>query len=242
MKKHLFLCIFAFASISAFGQGPGEKESTASIHYRAYRNQAVEPAYHLSKIKALIKKIKADDEGTARMSERLYSTLSTKERFTYTMIHGEDSSQNCDAMPPVMDSEKKIFGYIPDAFDESNYWSKRQQEFLHQNRGQVIQMLRDTLNAKHRAGINLKWAVFELNAKELFPDLAKLYRRDRKDHDILTVMMLVMKEKNYKPFLASSIYKKMYGNPETSYRDVMNATRASEDEIMKYGLGFAAGK
>ena len=54
------------------------------------------------------------------------------------MIHGESFSQNCDAMPPIQDEHKKIFSYLPDAFDEFA-WSDRQSVFFKDNKDSIME-------------------------------------------------------------------------------------------------------
>ena len=210
MKKILSHLLVLVAVPNLFAQDDQIPHlSLASRHYREYRETISEPVFGLAKVKVQIKKIKKDKDDNFRMAEQAYNALSLEEKFTFTMIHGEDSSQNCDAMMGVVDEEKKIFGYIPDAFSNEITWSDRQREFLTNNRSKVVSLLRSTMKTRQRVGVNLKSAIMEIKGYELIPDLISVYSIKQKDHDILSVLMLLMKEGKYPEFLKSASYEKL---------------------------------
>ena len=80
-----------------------------------------------------------------------------------------------------------------------------------------------------------------MNAREMIPFLIKTYNADKKDHDILTVFMLLMKNNSYKPFMASQSFKKLYGE-EASYQAYLDFNKANEELILKRALDFYHGK
>src|SRR5262249_48944053 len=162
------------------------------------------------KVKALIKSIKTDSEENRRLPDKKYNALSFNEKFTYVMLHGEDFSQNCDMMPGFIDEEKKIFSYFPGAFDDTAMWSERQAAFVKNNLTRVIGLIRQTIETRHRVGVNLKQAIIVMNAWELIPDVLAVYKRDHKDHDILTLCNRLMVENKFPTFLKSATYKKLY--------------------------------
>ncbi len=234
MRKLCFLAV-AVATLASplFAQEEGYKPpSQASIKYHEFRYKITEPSYGLSKVKALIKKIKPsgsmdDGEGQQKLDDKAYNALSVEEKFTYTMIHGEVWTQNCDAMMGIIDEEKKAFAYFPSPFGGEELWSERQKQFLVKNRSKVIPLIRSTMTKNHHVGSNLKAAIMEINAYELIPDLVKIYNRDKKDHDILTLFFQLMKENSYKPFMESATYKKLYG-PEANYESFIVANAANQ--------------
>jgi hypothetical protein len=230
MKKRLLLLSLFAAAVACAQAAPRQS-------YHEYRLAATEPTYGLAKVKRLASKIKIDSEDNHRMSDEQYNSLSFKEKFTYTMVHGEDMSQNCDAMPTIVGEDKKIFPFPPGAFNDEARWSERQTKFLHNNRKQVIGLIRSTIRQKQRVGVNLKQAIVEINAYELIPDLISIYSRSRKDHDILTVLMLLMKEGKYKPFLASSTFTKFYGE-NANYQAYSEANRANQKLVISRAMGF----
>lgn len=224
------ICVFAQVAEMA-------APSSASLKYREYRHQETAPSYGLAKVRSLIKSIKTDKDDNRVLPVAQYSKLTLPEKFTYTMLHGEDFSQNCDVMPPIADEEKKVFSYIPGPFYDEATWSQRQRDFLHDNRSKVIDLLRETMLVKKRIGVNLKAAVLELNAWELIPDMVKVYKIQNKDHDILTLMMLLMKEGNYKPFMESTTYKKFYGD-DSNYQAFVMANSANQKLTIDRAMGY----
>jgi hypothetical protein len=237
MKHTLtLLFVFSFLISSAQRESPASKESQS---YHDLRVKPTVPPYGLAKIKALIQKIKSNDEDEIEaLDKNIYESLSLREKFTYTMIHAESYSQNCDAMPPIKDEQKKIFAYIADAFEEHN-WSERQTKFLSGNRDSVIALMRESIARTKRVGVNFKQAIIEINAKEMIPDLIAVYTANKaiKDLDLLTVMMQLMKDNEYEPFLLSPSYKKMYAE-DASYQSFLNYNKANEDLIIKRATEF----
>jgi hypothetical protein len=235
--KFIFSLLILFCSVSAVAQ-PAEwkaasKESRA---YHAYRVRPTVPPYGLIKIKEIIKQIKADDDDNEMLSQEAYEALSFREKFTYHMIHGESYSQNCDAMPPIQDEHKKIFANIPDMFEEYA-WSDRQATFLKSNRDSVIALMKESITRSKRVGLNFKHAIIEINATEMIPFLIKTHKEIKKDLDLLTLMLLLMKENEYDPFIASGSYRKLYGE-EAGYMSYLNYNKANEELIIKRAAAF----
>jgi hypothetical protein len=232
--------LFILFSIPVFSQRAAVKQPVKeSEAYHELRVKSTVPPYGLVKIKALIQKIKVNDEDeTAGLDKKTYESLSLREKFTYTMIHAESFSQNCDAMPPIKNEDKKIFAYIADAFDE-HAWSERQTAFLSSNRDSVIEFMRESIGRTKRVGVNYKNAIVEINAKEMIPDLIAVYNAGTtiKDLDLLSLMMQLMKDNEYEPFLLSGSYKKMYAE-DASYQSYLNYNKANADLIIKRAMEF----
>ena len=233
----MFLLSLAAGSTLFAQDGGVTHPGTTSRRYHEYRQMISEPIYHLEQIKSLTKRIKADKEGNFRISDRVYNALSFEEKFTFNMIHGEDATQNCDAMMGIMDEEKKIFGYIPSAFGDEITWSDRQREFLKKNRNKVIPLIRATMKLRQRLGVNLKDAIMETNAVELIPDLISTYNLKKKDLDVLSLLMLLMKEGNFPEFMKSSSYTKLYGD-KSNYKAFLEANSANQKLIMDRAMAF----
>ncbi|MBC8065025.1 MAG: hypothetical protein H7Y17_09360 [Chlorobia bacterium] len=242
MRKLLTLCLIAVAVPSLFAQEDmSAQPSKASQKYAEFRHQDVEPTYGLAKVKAMVKRLKEDKDMNRYLPDKDYAALSFEEKFTFAMIHGEDFSQNCDAMPAIMDEHKKIFSFFPSAFDDEVAWSQRQRDFLKGNRAKVIALIKDTILTKKRVGSNLKSAILELNAVETIPVLVTTYNRDRKDHDILTLMMVLMKENKFPAFLKSSTYRRLYGD-EDNYMSFVMATPAIQRETINWATSLYKSK
>jgi len=214
------------------------KPSPQSDAYNKYRHELTQPLYGTAKVKALIAKIRTDSEDNRTLPEAAYRKLTMKEKFAFVMLHGENFSQNCDMMPRILDEHKKIFPYFPSPFGDEAVWSERQRSFLTGNRRQVISMIRETVQARKRVGVNLKAAIAAVNGKELVPDVIKVYRRDRKDHDLLTLLMVLMGEARYRPFTGSALYKTLYGE-EASYQANVPYDVKTETQILNWATAFA---
>lgn len=241
MKLFLLLCL-ASISLSVYAQPEEEfrEASKESQAYHKYRLHLTTPAHGLEKIHLLIKKqVMEDEENNLVLKDAVYNSLSAREKFTYNMIHGETYSQICDAMPPIQDEQTKIFGYLPDVFNEYT-WSERQVEFFTSNKDSVMQWIKVSVAKSNRIGINYKQAILEMKANEMIPFLIKTYLVTRKDHDILTLMMLLMKENNYEPFAKSPSFDKLYGE-NSSYLGHLAYNKANEDLIIKRASEFYEG-
>ncbi len=237
MKLKLVLAPIALLCSFAFAQENWPKPSAASLAYGKFRTTLTEPLYGLTKVKSLIKKIKEDSDGNRKLSESVYNGLSVNEKFTYVMLHGEDYSQNCDVMPPIVDEHKKIFPYFPSPFGDESIWSDRQRNFLHANRSKVVSLLRETIRVRGTAGANVKEVIAEINGNELIPDLISIYNKTKKDNDILTLFMIQMDAFNYKPFTTTSLYKSLYGE-EADYQAFVPASTSNINTILKFAKEF----
>ena len=226
-------------SLRAQSNSKWKEPSKESQAYHDYRAENSEPSFGLKKVQTLIKKIKSDDEDNEKLDQKNYSSLTLREKFTYHMIHGESYSQNCDAMPPIQDEHKKIFAQLPDAFGEYA-WSDRQVNFFKNNRDSVIKFMEELILKDNRVGVNFKNAIVEMNAKEMIPFLIQTYNAAKKDRDILTVLLLLMKQNKYKPFLVSTSYKKLYGD-DADYQSYLNFNTANEELIIKRVTDFYNG-
>src|SRR5665213_2586121 len=105
----LLLALGVTTGFAQFGDPPGL--SAASKAYREYRLTNSTPSYGLSKVQALIKGIKPGADDTSALSAKAYASLTVAQKFTYTLLHGEQFAQNCNGMPGIIDEEKKFFPY-----------------------------------------------------------------------------------------------------------------------------------
>ncbi|MBC7948262.1 MAG: hypothetical protein H7Y42_10315 [Chitinophagaceae bacterium] len=210
--------------------------SKESEEYHEYRVKPTVPPHGLAKVKALIKDIKVDEDDTEALARNVYESLSLREKFTYNMIHAESYSQNCDANPPIQEEHKKIFGYLPDAFGEYA-WSDRQSGFLRANRDSVISLMKESITRSKRVGVNFKHAIIEINAREMIPFIIAAYAEIKKDLDLLTVLLLLMKENEYDPFIASASYRKLYSD-ESNYAAFLVFSKGNEELIIKRATDF----
>lgn len=234
--KQPAICLALLLPFTLTAQNESEwKEASAeSQAYHAYRLKNTVPPYGLVKVKALVDGIKSGDDDNLVLNAKTYSALPLREKFTYHMIHAESYSQNCDVIPPIQDEHQKVMAHLPDAFDEYS-WSQRQIDFLEGNRDSVIAIIEESANRSKRLGLNYKHAIAEIRAVEMIPFLIEFYKRDYKDHDILTVLLLLMKSVNYPPFTGSASYPKLYGKGVT-YNSFIQYNKANEELICKRAM------
>ncbi|WP_316753798.1 hypothetical protein [Pedobacter gandavensis] len=245
--RFLFLAVAILSSTLVFAQEDNPEFKEASPASQAYHNNRLKstvPPYGLTKVKALIAGINAtggDGDVYFRvLGPKSYQSLSLPEKFTYHMIHAEVSSQNCDIPTPILEEDLKIFGNLPDVFDEEN-WSERQLNFLVSNRDSVLSLISESVNRSKKVGLNYKTTIEYVNGWEIIPVLIKTYNLDHKDHDILTVLIQLMKKNDYQPFMTSATYLKLYGNNST-YRSFLNFNKANEDLIISRAEAFYNGR
>jgi hypothetical protein len=252
MKK-FFTLLLLFFSITSFCQdtamaavdsisGGYPEASKESQAYHNYRMQNTDPVYNVVKIKKLIKGIQqkeADDDIV--LNNKLYNALSTKEKFSYCMLHAESFSQSCADFPPIQEEQYKIMANLEDGFDPYA-WSSRQNQFLKTNKDSVISWLKESIVKRNRIGLNFKIAIVEINAFTMIPFLIQHYQKNNnKDLDILTVLMNLLKENKYSPFLKSKIYNKLYGDRE-SYQAFIPFTKENNAFILKTADAFYQSK
>ncbi len=258
MKKFLLLPVFFLLVFGKLlGQEQEEEEYTwpqpgkESLEYHEYRLKQTIPPYGLNKVKTMISKIsrRADfeDEGETEydsssyvaLSKKDFNSLTLREKFTYTMIHPEVSTQNCDVQIPILEENKKIFGHVANGYDEV-FWSNRQINFLKNNRDSVMVIIKESALRSKRMGFNYKLVLEEINAVEMIPFLIDFYSVDKKDGDILTLLMLLMEKNNYEPFMKSQSCRKLYSYGDNSYYEgsYIDYNKANEELIITRAQDF----
>lgn len=203
------------------------------------------PPYSIEKIRILIGALKPVDNAdgwtsTKALSAKTYASLSLQEKFTYHMIHGETYSQNCDGIPPIPDEQKKLFGYLSDPFGEYE-WADRQKKFFKDNKDSVVALMTESIKRSHHIGLNYKKVIVDINATEMIPLLISMYNEKKIDHDILTVLMLLMSKNKYPVFINSVSWQKLYGDPKSNRRGYLDFNTANEQLILQRAADFYKG-
>ena len=215
--------------------------TAADEAYREFRMRKTRPPYGLDRINKLIKSIENNafeeaDAGVSALKPEQFKALSLREKFTYVMIHPEMYSQNCAIFIPQPHEDKKIFANLMSWMYEET-WSERQINFLRENRDSVMSLIKEsTLRSKHM-GVNYKDAILEVNGWEMIPFLIEYFKSNKKDKDVLTVLNLLMKKGEYKEFLKSQSYRKLYGS---DYNDEswINYNSANEKLVIDRAMGY----
>jgi hypothetical protein len=247
MKNIPLLLLAVGICMHCIAQGDHKEPSPASEAYHEYRQYTTNPPYGLERVRQLIKSrtIKRqspdyDDAGTDSLPEKLYESLAVREKFTYNMIYGESYSQNCDGFFTVVDEEKKIFANLPRLFLD-NSWGNRQRKFFKDNKDSVIALMTESIGRAKRVGLNYKHVIVDINATSMIPFLIDTYNLQKKDHDILTVLMLLMKNNKYPPFVGSLSYSKLYAGKDNYYDGSLVFNTANEALIIQRATDFYNG-
>lgn len=215
----------------------GDETSIPDSVYHPYRVKETMPPYGLDKVQGLIQSIQYNEEDESKaLSDSMYNLLSFQERFTYHMIHPESFSQICDMIPMPENEYRQIFGFLPETYNDFA-WSQRQRDFLNANRDSVMALIKESVARSGHMGVNYKQAVAEINGKEMIPFLIETYKSNKKDRDILTLLMLLMRWNKYEPFASSAQYKTLYSD-EYNYGSYIEYNTANEESIIKWATDF----
>jgi len=203
-----------------------------------------DPSWPVAEYNAVRKLIKqkgrpGSDPDVILLPDKVFKSLSFEQKFIYVMINGEDFEQNCDPDPTNSSpgANKKIFGVLP-VFEVTDMmdWSDRETGFLKENRSRVIGKLRLMISHNDMQE-PVESAIDCLEARELIPDLVGYIGRNRKNMSCVTVLLRLMKDGHYQPFLKSAAYRKLYGpNSDSSSFLVANQenVKLTVDRAMAY--------
>lgn len=213
--------------------------SAKSEAYHEQRHKNTIPPYGLAKVKKLIEGIRTEDADYDAKSEITYQqwqALSLREKFTYCMIHGDRFTQNCDVRAPIQDEDQKIFAHLLSPFEEE-FLSDRQRNWLSVNKDSVLALMGESIGRTGYVGLNYKTVIVDLNGTSMIPQLIAVYSKTKADKDILTVLNLLMKKNEFKPFMESGSYKKLYESSD-AYMAHINYNQANEELIIKRATEF----
>jgi len=237
--KWILSLLILLCSVASFSQPPVDTTKSAyNYAYHEARTRLTVPPYGIEKIRAMISKIIPTSEKNEELKAADYNALSMREKFTYNMIHAESYCRDCVTASASKNEDKKIYAYLAGAY-HGFAWSERQTKFFSGNRDSVIQFMKESMGRTKRAGVNFKQCMLEINAKEMIPDIIATFKANKKvkDLDLLTVLLNLMKDNEYEPFLLSGSYKKMYAE-ETSYKTYLNYSQPNEDLVIKRATDF----
>jgi hypothetical protein len=201
------------------------------------------PPYDLENVKMLSKRIYyvADgDEGIDSLDRKSYDSFSLRAKFTYNIIHPEFFHQLCDILPQHPDKANRIYGTLPDILGEYD-WSPSQLAFFTNNRDSVAAFMKELSEKEGRVGANFREIIVDCNATGMIPFLIDAARKETKDHDDLTVLMLLMKKNRYSEFTGSSSYRKLYEVERDEYSRYLVFNKANEDLIIQRATNFYNG-
>ncbi|WP_300602997.1 hypothetical protein [Niabella sp.] len=203
------------------------------------RMQASTPSYGLPKVKGLIdleQRKYGQSFAKSTLPTGAYDSLSLQEKFTYAMIHPERYAQNCSLIPPQLFEPDKIFGTLITTLYEHTL-SNRQVSFLKDNRNAVMTWITSSVEESKKMGVNYKNAITIIDGWELIPFMIKYYKTAKNDTDVLTTLMLLMKQGAFDAFTTASFYEQLYGK-NSSYRSYVSYSPATEQLLLKMAMDY----
>ncbi len=204
----------------------------------SFRVQASTPSYGLSKIKALID---LEQRKTGRpfaqspLSMGAFGSLSLQEKFTYAMIHPERYAQNCSLIPRRLFEPDKVFSNLITTFYEYSL-SDRQVRFLKDNRDSVMTWVIRSVDESKKMGVNYKNAITIIDGWEMIPFMIRYYKTAN-DMDILTTLVLLMKQGSFDDFLHTTYYEQLYGK-SSNYQSAIHYSPAAEQFLLKTAMDY----
>jgi hypothetical protein len=201
------------------------------------------PSAGLEKIKSLRTKfvyIEDGESGTDSLDAKVYDSLTLREKFTYNVIHPESWAQNCDILPFQKEKASRIFGTLPNIYNEYD-WSDHQMAFFKDNRDSVQAWMREQIEKDGRVGENFRELIVATNATGMIPVLAEAARKETNDHYSLTALILLMEKNQYGEYVNSSSYKKLADHSSYEHPPYLVYNKANEDLIIQRATNFYNG-
>jgi len=235
----LFLMVFlSFSRVLAQEE---EEKIFYPVAYPAFSGNVriTLPPYSYKKIDSLIRKVLKETIGQpVVLPPDIYTGLSLREKFTYHMINAENFGQNCN--PESGHDNNKIYRKLTGHFQQL-WWARRQWDFFKDNRDSVVRYMNECISATHTIGDNFKWVIVRLDLREMIPALLTTYAsQTMKDHDILTALMLLMRQAGYQDLLVTSVYKKLFEDKTNPYSYVTFSTNY-ERQVTRCAIEFYNG-
>ncbi|MCW3101812.1 MAG: hypothetical protein JWO09_252 [Bacteroidetes bacterium] len=223
MRPFTFLGILAVFFCFAFKGNPGESPL---------------PCFSSPRLNALMNKTpKPKEEWEAKkLSEADLASLDVMALVIYAHHFPEQYYQSCSRYSRAADESEKIHSILPRK-GEGLTMSFRQWESLKKNRDSVMYIISHCFENEAGISDDYKQTIVNLAGYEAIPTLKKILERQPqklKDTYILTVLMLLMKNDQYAPFIATELYKALYNEENKDFRKEMTValTNKRRDEIL----------
>lgn len=223
MKPFAFLFILAAFFGFALKSDPGE----AAIN-----------CFSSPKLNALMNKTPKPKESweAKKLSDSDLASLDVMGLVVYAHHFPEQYFQSCSRYSRATDESEKIHSILPRK-GEGLTMSFRQWESLKKNRDSVIYIISHCFENEAGISDDYKQTIVGLAGHEAIPTLKKILERQPqklKDTYILTVLMLLMKNENYAPFIATELCKALYNEDNKDFRKEMTVvlTKSRRDEIL----------
>lgn len=152
------------------------------------------------------------------MDERFWNAIEKDMKLYYCLSYPETWTQVCYFYPYDSLWQQKVAFHIP-IQDEGLITSKRQKEFVQENRGQAIALISDCLVHRESLEEETKQLVLSLNFTELIPGVVKvLEKAENRDTRLLSLLLQWMEKGGYPPLKKAPFNKKVKCYRRTSGR------------------------
>ncbi len=173
-----------------------------------------------------------------KLSDKEYALLSEKDRFLHLLYFPENYRQICSLFPLREDVQSKVHERLENHFGETAL-SARQTRYLENNREEVIGYIRQCLKQHPRINNRMLEIIRVQNLVPCIPELIDcLNRGNYRNTYYLTVLMHLMADNKYAPFLESTAYKSLF-NEDHGYGE-QPRTHKLENEIKSLAASFHA--
>jgi hypothetical protein len=197
------------------------------------------PSYGNDKVKAMIKQIKSGysqalDTETSILSTENYNSLTVKEKFTYTMMHGEIVTSEIIIHEGYESLGRgKISKDLNFTFPKQFIWSKRQIKFMQENREKCLELIQEILAENKFIGDNIKAAIILLNAHETIPSLIDHLKNKPVDNNITTTLIQLMYNNKFSPLFETTTYKALAleENSEVIFPSILSTMEYQQEII-----------
>jgi len=239
MRRALFISCCLLLGFTGFGQSKTANFKRRAFEedqrYQADRFRMSTPPFELEKVRGLIKKYtKKDDFGwqEIKIPQSTFDSLSFAGKFTYCMINPEAYSQVCAILPPDSNVRTKIYAHLPFRTEGATI-SDRQYKFLQSDREAMIGLLKRSIRDSSFIGMNYKNLIISLEAYELIPILVSNYKK-WKDRDLLTVLIKLMQQQKFTPYINSGLEKQLQENTTRYFHAHIPFTTENETLIIRW--------
>lgn len=179
-------------------------------------------------------------ESSGMLSDKDLAALDVAGLIVFAHQHPERYLQSCSIYSKELTYNTKIHSALPRK-GEGFYMSERQFKALEANRDSVLLLFNRCFEHASALPDDYKYTICDLSGYECIPSLKQMIgRQETKDTYILTVFMLLMKNDNYAPFLASDLYKKLYNEDQEDHQYDMTVpvSKKNYDEIMSFAGAY----
>jgi hypothetical protein len=170
------------------------------------------------------------------LTEKEFNQLNIKEHLYYAFCFPEMSTQICAMYMPDKNKDKKIQLFLP--FPEDvRVLSERQSNKLKENKDSVVVYLNQCIDNAKTLDTEFKSNLTEVDAYLCIPNLIARYKKaSKKDNELLTTLVMLMRNSDYAPLTESAMIQKAYES--STHEGQIPSIPANEENIKKI-IGWA---